>query len=379
MKLELRQYTPESLWSEGGLPNLDSNQTLVLVFGAPKFIDNVGPINEIVKKYPNSTIVGCSTSGEIFGREIFDDSLSVAIIKFERTSIDISTTNVGDHSDSYTAGRTLADKLISKPGLRGIFTLSDGLNVNGSELVEGFNSIVSPNVIMTGGLAGDGSNFKRTWVLSNGEVKQGTISAVGLYGEHVKIGHGSKGGWDTFGIERTVTKSEKNILYELDDQPALELYKQYLGERARDLPGSALLFPLSMRKDKTSNDYIVRTILAIDEKSNSMTFAGNLPQGSLVTLMRANFDRLVVGAEEAATNAFQNTASPLLTIAISCVGRRLVLGEAVEEELESVAEALPNNSKQIGFYSYGEISPYASGKCDLHNQTMTLTTISEDE
>ena len=74
--------------------------------------------------------------------------------------------------------------------------------------------------------------------------------AVGLYGEHVKLGHGSKGGWDTFGPERIVTKSDGNVLYELDDKPALALYKEYLGDRAAGLPGSALLFPLALRASK---------------------------------------------------------------------------------------------------------------------------------
>jgi hypothetical protein len=111
-----------------------------------------------------------------------------------------------------------------------------------------------------------------------------------------------------------------------------------------------------------------------------MTFAGNVPEGSLCQLMRANFERLIEGASHAALHTRARTVangSPTLAIAISCVGRRLILGERTEEEIEAALVELPDRTGLVGFYSYGEISPYANGHCDLHNQTMTLTTITE--
>lgn len=172
------------------------------------------------------------------------------------------------------------------------------------------------------------------------------------------------------------------MLYELDGRPALGLYKAYLGDRASGLPATGLLFPLAIRTSQAEGKVLVRTILAVDEATQSMTFAGDIPEGVFAQLMRANFDRLIQGASEAATLTFDHhngshADSPTLSIAISCVGRRLVLGERTEEEIEATLEILPKGSRQIGFYSYGEISPYKSGACDLHNQTMTLTTIAE--
>jgi hypothetical protein len=233
--------------------------------------------------------------------------------------------------------------------------------------------------VVTGGLAGDGERFQRTWVLENGRPRAGLVSAVGLYGDHVKIGHGSRGGWDLFGPERRVTRSDGNILYEIDGRPALQLYKEYLGDCAAGLPATAFRFPLALRADTSEQKAIVRTILSLDESRQSMIFAGDIPQGSLVKLMHANFDRLIEGASQAALMTRQRcpASDALLTIAISCVGRRIVLGKRTEEELEAAMEALPAGARQVGFYSYGEISPYASGRCDLHNQTMTLTTIAE--
>jgi hypothetical protein len=233
---------------------------------------------------------------------------------------------------------------------------------------------------VTGGLAGDGSRFLRTWVMHEGHARSKMVCAAGLYGAHVTIGHGSSGGWDNFGPERRVTRSQGNVLVELDGRPALELYKEYLGELASGLPATGLLFPLALRSNAADEKSLVRTILAVDEAAQTMTFAGDMPEGALARLMRANYDRLIDGASEAASmagDAHVGQTGETLAIAISCVGRRLVLGERAEEEIEATLDELPAGTHQIGFYSYGEISPYAKGRCDLHNQTMTLTTIRE--
>jgi len=251
--------------------------------------------------------------------------------------------------------------------------------LNGSELVSGLNSINNTNIIITGGLAADGAQFKKTWSIINGEIFSNKIAAVGFYGDAVRIGHGSKGGWNIFGPERRITRAKNNILYELDGKPALDLYKEYLGEKASGLPATGLLFPLAIRRDINAPQ-VVRTILSVDEADRSLTFAGDMPVGYLAQLMRANFDRLIGGATEAgelALKSIQNQSPPVL-IAISCVGRRLLLGERTEEETESVLEIFPPKTQQIGFYSYGELSPHLKGDCELHNQTMTLTTITEE-
>ena len=370
-----------SSFSPASLATLDSEETLVLLFGAPDLIDAPHRIREVVDACPRSHVMGCSTAGEIHGCEISDDSMAVAAVRFDNTPIRTAHAAVHSPNDSYAAGHAIAAQL-REPSLRGVLVLSDGLNVNGSELVKGLNDTLGEAVVVTGGLAGDGTHFKRTWVLKDRTPQSGYVTAVGFYGDHIRLGHGSKGGWDKFGPERLVTKSTGNILYELDGRPALQLYKEYLGDRAAGLPATGLLFPLAIRTSQAEGKVLVRTILAVDEATQSMTFAGDIPEGVFAQLMRANFDRLIQGASEAAalTTQHQNgspSTSPTLSIAISCVGRRLVLGERTEEEIEATLEILPKGSRQVGFYSYGEISPYTSGTCDLHNQTMTLTTITE--
>jgi hypothetical protein len=357
---------------------MDSDRTLVLLFGSSSFVDGPDPIAELLNDYRKSIVIGCSTAGEILGTQIFDESVSAAIVRFDHTDLRLASAPARSVEDSFTAGQEIARQL-NDSRLKGIFVLSDGLHVNGSELVRGLNSKVSPSVVVTGGLAGDGDQFRRTWVLQDRRPQPGFVTAVGLYGDRIQIGHGSKGGWDRFGPERCVTRSKGNILFELDGRPALQLYKEYLGDRAVGLPATGLLFPLALRSDESDAKSLVRTILAVDEREQSLTFAGDIPEGALAQLMKANFDRLVQGASEAASSTKLSTdGGPCtLAIAISCVGRRLVLGERTEEEIEATLDVLPKGTRQIGFYSYGELSPFATGTCDLHNQTMTLTTLSE--
>ncbi|TFH33902.1 MAG: hypothetical protein E4G99_10590 [Anaerolineales bacterium] len=378
MKLETLTYKASKGWSKELPSDLDSDQTLILVFAAPEIMANPKPLLAFGKAFPHAHIIGCSTAGEIHNASVDDESIATAIVQFERTRLQSVSETVEDAQDSYTCGERIGHAL-ERDDLSAVFMLSVGTDVNGTELVNGINSVLPADIPVTGGLAGDGERFEKTWVLHGSKIGERSVAAVGLFGKRLRLGYGSMGGWDIFGPERKITRSKANILYELDGKPALELYKEYLGERAEGLPATALLFPLSLHLEHPEERTVVRTVLAVDEKEQSMIFAGDMPQGTLAQMMKANFDRLIDGAMGAAIQArdSMNGFAPILSIAISCVGRRLVLGSRTEEELEVVVQAMPPGSAQIGFYSYGEISPALSGSCDLHNQTMTLTTISE--
>ena len=381
MRSEYLQYLKTSGWTSKLPSDLDSKNTLVLAFFDPLFSKTLEPLKQLHQAFPKSIVTGCSTAGEIYATQVSEQSISVVIMKFEKADLIAESETIADPNQSKTAGENLGKRL-GKPGLKAIFLLSEGIQVNGSELLDGLNQKVPRGVVIAGGLAGDGARFKETHVLVGSNVFQNKICAVGFYGTEVEISAGSLGGWDVFGPERLVTKSKNNILYELDHIPALSLYKDYLGDRAVELPSSALLFPLSLRSPQLERDGLVRTILGIDEKANSMTFAGDIPEGSHARFMKANFTRLIQGASGAALLASKQVAdtqksSSMVAVAISCVGRKLVLGERIQDETEATLSVLPKQTKQVGFYSYGEISPLANGKCDLHNQTMTITVFSE--
>jgi hypothetical protein len=379
MLLKTLRYEKDLGWLQPLPAELNSPGTLVLAFGASEFADDPAPFAELARALPDALLLGCSTSGEICGTQVHDASISVAVARFEHTTLRRAVTAVRDAQDSWAAGARLAQQLPAA-GLRAVFLLSDGLHVNGTPLVAGLAQNLPQDVAICGGLAGDGSRFLRTWVLVGAVPTQQHICAVGLYGERLRVGHGHDGGWSDFGPERRITRSEGNVLYELDGKPALDLYKSYLGDRAAGLPGTALLFPLSVKRDGGSGEALVRTILGIDEERRSLTFAGDVPQGSVARLMRTRNDHLIDSAGLAVARATQgfDAVSDALVVSVSCVGRRLVLGERTEEEVETVVEGAPGGAGHVGFYSYGEIAPaLAGGSSDLHNQTMTVTVFSE--
>lgn len=377
MHIEQTRWSPSKGWTPEPPGRLKANVQLVLLFGSPACLKQTPWQEDLRHAYPYAHHLGCSTAGEIYGTEVTDETLVATAIAFEHTSVRGASLMLGGASNSYQAGEQLA-KSLPPDALSHVLVFSDGKNVNGSELVAGLTQHLPPGVTLTGGLAGDGDRFQETLVLWDGPPEPNTIAVLGLYGDRIKIGFGSLGGWDAFGPERVVTRSTANILYELDEQPALSLYKKYLGEHAKDLPASGLLFPLSLKTE--AGESIVRTILGVNEAEQSLTFAGDIPQGGYARLMKANFDRLIDGAIGAAQTSYEaiGKTSPELALLISCVGRKLVLKQRIEEEVEGVQDALGKETILAGFYSYGEISPFTpSARCELHNQTMTITSLSE--
>lgn len=357
---------------------MDFKPDVFFLFVSPEFPNIQNFINELHKKFTNTLLIGCSTAGEILGNEVLDKTLVLTAVKFEKTTLKLVKADLEDaEMNSFKTGEKISKSLEQKD-LRHIFVLSEGLEINGVELVNGLHHNLCKSISITGGLAASSPNFRNTFVIHNNEIASKKVVALGLYGKDLKVGFGSKGGWDSFGIERLVTKSEKNVLYELDGKPALDLYKSYLGDKAKDLPGSGILFPLSLR-DKNESRPVVRTVRDINEVNKSVTFGGNIPEGAYVRLMKANVDRIINGAEESAIicrNSMENEQQ--LAILISCIGRRVVLKQLVEEEVEAVNEQLGEKITTTGFYSYGEIAPFDKfSACELHNQTMTITTFSE--
>jgi hypothetical protein len=355
----------------------DREVQLVIGFGSKELLAGAETFSAIRAKFAHAQIALCSTAGEIFGEEVKDGCISIVAIRFAHTDIHTRSVSISDFNNSYDAGASLMNSF-DKKGLSYVFVLSDGGRVNGSELVRGIESSLPDTIPVTGGLAGDGNRFESTLVGLNEQPVSGRILAIGFYGDAIRVGHGSMGGWEVFGLEKSVTRSTANELFEIDEKNALTMYKQYLGKYADELPGSALLFPLSVQL-AGNKDAVVRTILSIDDKKQSMIFAGDVPEGSRIRFMKANFDRLIDAATLAAQQTFAGIpSSPKVALLISCVGRKLILDKRVDEEVEAVAEALGTNTLISGFYSYGEISPLnPRAKCELHNQTMTITTIDE--
>jgi len=373
MKTEQIQWTVNQDWN---ISNIQlNNAQLVLVFAGIDIIPNCNYYETLHAAYPKADVILVSTSGEIHGNEMFENSASATAVFFEKTPIKISTRENIAGQDAIEIGKQITSDLLADD-LKHILLFSEGGHMNGDHLIAGISANLPKHIAVTGGLAGDSARFAKTTMGLNNTLSENMVVAIGLYGEAIEIGYGSNDGWDLFGPLRLVTKAEENTLYDLDDTNALALYKKYLGERANELPGAALLFPLCILKPDGTR--LVRTILSINEEDQSMIFAGNVPVGSKVQFMMANFDRVIESASNAASKSrIHENEVPELTLLVSCVGRKLVMQNRTEEEIEAVAETFDDKSTFCGFYSNGEICPSTDGVNSLHNQTMTITTFKE--
>ncbi|MBN1942284.1 MAG: FIST C-terminal domain-containing protein [Phycisphaerae bacterium] len=355
----------------------DPERHLVLVFGSTERLEDGSLVGKIQESHPGALLAGCTTAGEVTGSGVSDQSVTVSSLRFGNTRIRTRRVTVPSMDDSLTAGRSLAEAL-REEDLSYLMILSDGLNVNGSLLVEGLHAALPAGVPFSGGLAGDGARFQKTLTLDDQGIHERSIVGIGFYGNSLKVNCGSVGGWAPFGTLKTVTRTHHNVVYEIDGNRALDVYSAYLGDEAKDLPASGLLFPLSMASGAEENG-LIRTLLAIDREKGSLTFAGDIPEGSNVQLMHANYEQLVAGAQSAAEVCLADDGGEVdFTLMISCVGRKLMMGNSTDLEVEAVMERVGQNSISAGFYSYGEIGPFAaSGSSELHNQTMTVTTFRE--
>lgn len=379
MKTQQFQWSAATSW-EPPLPSdgAGTDVQVVFLFGSAPLLDAQRHFSAARAAFPKAHIIGCSTAGEICDTRVCDDTITLTALQLERSSVRSAHAAIADVEASFSAGQNLARQLDPR-GLRHVFVLSEGLQVHGNALVAGINSVLPPHVTISGGFAGDGMRLQSTYVWSDHGPQQRAVAALGFYGEHLKVGVSATGGWGPFGPDRLITRSKRNVLFEFDGRPALSLYKQYLGEHAAGLPASGLMFPLDLRiGDRPQR--VLRAILGVDEAEQSITFAGDVPEGSYARLMVGHIEKLIDGTVVAAQASAHRLGDvrPEFSLLVSCNGRRMVLKQRVEEEVEAVREILGDQAALAGFYSYGEIAPAEGGAVsELHNETMTITSFAE--
>lgn len=362
------------------LPSESVENELLLIFASRDLLEQPSWLEQVKKRLPDTHFVYCSTSGEINRNLINENTAQCSLLQFEKTNLKYTIGNVESYKNSFELGKAMAQK-VDMDQLQHILIFVDGQIVNSDDLLSGIQVVTQKNVLISGGVSGDGNRFTKTLVGLNEDLRPGNVVLIGLYGDQVRVGTSYQGGWDIFGVEKMITKSEGNVLHEIDQENALDLYKKYLGQHAAELPGSALLFPISI-KSQDSDSYIVRTILSIDEKNKTMTFAGNVPEGSNIRFMKSGVERLIQAASDAgaeATKELEDKKTDVqFAMLVSCVGRKTAMGSRAEEEVEAALEQLPQHIQIAGFFSYGEIAPNKNNRINyLHNQTMTITTIGE--
>lgn len=362
----------------GALPAAERKATgdreLLLVFGTTEQLSQPEVQHALMAWAQTGVVAGASSDATITNEGV-DDNLVFTHLRFEHTRVRLASTPIPSSEASYEVGRELG-RALANPELAYIMVLADGLHVNGSALSCGLQEAVGRHVPITGGLANDGARFQQTFIVASEQVISGAALAVGFYGKRFRVGHGAIGGWKPFSPLIQITRSQGNIVYEFDGRPALALYEHYLGKHAEGLPATGLLFPLALYNDRQQPVGLIRTLLGVDWESGALIFAGDVPEGGLGRLMHASFDELVDGAGCAAHYALQglHEGQPPFALLISCIGRKFLMGDFVAEEVEGVRRLLGESTVLTGFYSNGEISPFSpTARCELHNQTMTIT------
>ncbi len=351
---------------------------VVFYFGGRQALEDRSLYPSLRATFPNAILTGCSTGGQIGGEGLSDEPVVGLAMSMERSTARLARLPISEALDSFAAGVRIGRELRA-PNLAGIIVLTDGLMVNGGDLAAGIASAVPPGTPVAGGMAGDGERFEATLVGANCSPVAGVVAAVGFYGKHITMNAMGGGGWSAFGPRRQITRASRNVVYELDGRPALELYTTYLAEEATLLPASGLRFPMMIR-DPGGGRELIRTLLSINRATGSITFAGNMPEGWSAQLMRASSEKLREAAFLAASDLRNRHASPPdAALLFSCIGRRMFLGQRTDDEIDAVRDSLGGGVPVAGFYSYGEFAPLAgAGQVELHNQTMTVMTITEE-
>jgi hypothetical protein len=382
MDISTLRWEPMTGWvgpEPGTLADRDGASTLVLVFGSSDMVDLHDPFDDLRSSLPRSAIVGASSAGHLLGADIVSHGLLVTVVRFAAVRLTVVSSELTGESDSRAVGADIARRLSSADhDLALALVFADGVELDGAGLAAGLDETLPDGVVVAGGLAADDDRFTRTWVMAGEEVGSRRAVGVGISGPGLRVGTSDHGGWDAFGPDRRITRSSGSTVFTLDDKAALTLYRNYLGALAVGLPATALLFPLAVRaEDENDDDYLVRMVLATDDGATSLRFAASVPEGGFARMMRADFEHLIGAAQIAAETATADPARATLALAVSCIGRRLVLGDRTHDELEAALDGLPENTHLVGLYAYGQLAPRAGKRCRLHNQTIAITTIQE--
>lgn len=375
-----QEAASEAVTRHGGVPDI------LIVFGACRFDHRklLAGIRSITGDIP---MVGGTTAGEISTSGFSKQS---AVIMALSSPILDFTTSIGLNmsKDEKACSVSLARKIRRKKAVKNAVSLlifPNGMGGDGVKVIEGLHQVMGTNIEIIGGYLGDDERFENTFQYYNGKVYKDAIPALLISGENgFETGIGVRSGFESIGNRFYCTDSENNIVKKFDEERALDLYREFLGEeRSKRLPGICLEYPFGLIDEKVSiagKDYFqLRCGLTVDREEGTITLAASIPKGSALTITTASRGEIINGAKLAALQAreaLKNTV-PQAILMLSCVGRKLVLGRRTQEEVDAVKEILGEDVPIIGFYTYGEIGPIDKMREELaitrfHNETVVL-------
>lgn len=346
------------------------------LFCAP--LENLEELHQgICESIGTDLLIGCTSDGEISNQGMSINSAVLGGIATDQIEFEIAA--VPDLSrDSEQAGRELARSFSRKPQYMQIF--SDGLTGNGCGILRGIAAVDS-SLPVSGGTAGDNGKFVKTMQFAGDKIYTDSVCGIAFYG-NFRLGTGVRSGWTPIGLARKVTRASGNVLYELNGEPALNVFERFLGRHAEKLPAIGVEYPLGLLErwgDVGQEDYhLLRATMSVNREERSITFAGEIPEGAVVNLTCGDIDSILEAAEKAAALARSELGdtSPALIFCYSCMARKIMLGRRSEEEIERVRTQIGPQVPIFGFYSYGEfcrVTPWSPNY--FHNETITLSVL----
>lgn len=362
----------------------------LLVFASSRYDQNevAKTIKDLIGDVP---FVGASTAGEISNAGPAQAN-SIVLMGFVSDKIKCYAGMVSDaNSDSETKGADLANILQSQSeaDIKWITMHADGLKVNPSAILRGIKKTL-PEVLITGGSAGDDGTFKETYQYCNGLVASNAVSALAFSGP-IKVSIAVRHGWSPISGFHTVTKSEGSVVYEIDGKPAFDLYREYIGEEANQLKEEALgkvalSYPMGI-VDEESHEMLLRAPF-IAGADGSITFGGEVPEGSQVQLTIGTKEQAVAAAETAGHEAVNELGvKPSGALLYSCHVRNTLYASRDEAklEIEAIQRSIGQNTPLAGFYTYAEQAPINGESVNLktcnpvsHNETIVAVLIAEE-
>jgi hypothetical protein len=371
---------------------INGTPKVLIVFGAMRFNHRelLAGISSVAKDIP---MVGGTTAGEISSSGFSTGSVVVMALSNEDLEF---VTGIGYDmsSDEAACSVAMANDILKKAAFdpnASLLVFPNGMGGDGLKVLEGLQLVLGKDFEITGGYLGDDERFECTYQYYNGVVYKDTI--VGLMvmkKKGFRTGVGVRSGFTSIGNSFICTSSEGNVVKEFEHTKALEMYKDFLGEeRASRLPAVCLEYPFGIVDrnpvDNTESLFQLRCGLSVDHEKGTISLAASIPEGSEVTLTTASRGDIINGAREAAAQAKKALAgaTPMAIIMFSCVGRKLVLGRRVQEEVDAVLECIGPDVPLIGFYTYGEIGPIDQTRKELssvkfHNETVVLWVLGKE-
>lgn len=322
-------------------------------------------LNILNNAIDNCEIIGSTTSGEISSNGAQTNSTVISFSTFKNTKI--KTVFQEYNQTSYTSGQTLIKKIEQNDELKLLISFTDGIYTNGENFLNGIYSI-NKDIIVSGGMAGDYSNFDDTFVFTKENITNKGMVAAALYNKDLNIFTDYSFNWDSIGKKHKVTKADRNRVYQIGDLSAIDFYKHYLGKDIeKHLPTIGIEFPLVINKDGMD----IARVVTQKHDDGSLSFAGNIQEGSTIQFGHGNVQMIIKKSLENVKNI---VSQPVESIFIySSLARLALLKEDINLEIVPLREL----ASICGFFTNGEFFNNHK-KSSFLNQSMTILAISEN-